>query len=202
MTTNVTAKPVCQTSTRGFRARPTAKTAQPMTHQPSRWCRKAERWKNQPFCSWTSSAVPETTNASGVVSRQCGFLSLPRTSPSSAPPHNIITWAHEPWASVWMAEFVKKTITGHIITPMKNARPGQRYGRHARRAQTSGPTSASANRQSPSMRKPVANIQWTISDLGCIEILDQARRNEAGKEQADGQHPDRRLGDEPPKTLA
>src|SRR5207244_4265427 len=95
----------------------------------------------------------------------------------------------------------KKTITAHIATPMKNARPGQTYGRHARLAQTSGPTTASASRQRPSIRKPVANSQWTISAFGCIEILDQAGRDEPGEEHADEQHPQRRLGDEPPEAL-
>src|SRR5207244_2492454 len=95
----------------------------------------------------------------------------------------------------------KKTITAHIATPMKNARPGQTYGRHARLAQASGPTTASASRQRPSIRKPVANSQWTISAVGCIESLAQARRDEPGEEHADEQHPERRLGDEPPEAL-
>ena len=72
------------------------------------------------------NAVPLTTNASGTVRRHSGLTSLPRASPSSAAPASIITCAQAPWASMWIAEFVKKTITGHIRTPIVNASDGQR----------------------------------------------------------------------------
>src|SRR5205085_4438102 len=100
-----------------------------------------------------------------------------------------------------MAELVKNTITGHIRTPIRKASPGQRYGRQARLAQTSGPTTASASRQRPSIRKPVANIQWTNSAFGCIEILLQSRRDEPGEQHSHEHHEQRRLDDEPPEPL-
>jgi hypothetical protein len=36
------------------------------------------------------------------------------------------TCAHEPCASMWIVEFVKKVITGHMRTPSVNSTPGQR----------------------------------------------------------------------------
>src|SRR5207237_8537226 len=59
ISTNVSANPVCQATTRGLSARPTAKTVQPSIHQPIRWCRYAERWKYQGFCSWIKNARSE-----------------------------------------------------------------------------------------------------------------------------------------------
>jgi len=38
----------------------------------------------------------------------------------------IIAWAQTPCASMWIAELVKKTITGHMRIPIRNATPGQR----------------------------------------------------------------------------
>jgi hypothetical protein len=38
----------------------------------------------------------------------------------------IITWAQAPCASMWTAELVKKTITGHMRTPIRNATLGHR----------------------------------------------------------------------------
>ncbi len=46
------------------------KIAETISVQPIRWCRKAERAKNQLFCSWIRNAVPETSSANGIVSRQ------------------------------------------------------------------------------------------------------------------------------------
>ena len=66
---------------------------------------------------------------------------------------------------------VKKTITGHMNRPSVNASPGHRYARHARRRQTSVPTTASASRQRPRIRKPVPNSQCTCSAGGCIRLL-------------------------------
>ena len=69
---------------------------------------------------------------------------------------------------MWIVEFVKNTITGHIRTPSPKNSDGQRYARHLRRRQTSRPTIASASSSSPSSRKPVAKSQWTCSAGGCI----------------------------------
>jgi len=94
--------------------------------QPSVWWRNAARAKSQPFCSCTSSAAPETASASGSASRHARWCSFPRTSPSSAAPASIIVCAQAPWAIMWIVEFVKKTITGHISTPSAKSRLGQR----------------------------------------------------------------------------
>ena len=65
-------------------------------------------------------------NASGTQRRQAGLVSFPLTSPISAAPASIITCAQEPWASMWIVELVKNTITGHIRTPMSSSVAGQR----------------------------------------------------------------------------
>ena len=57
---------------------------------------------------------------------QSSLFSFPRTRPSSAAPASIITCAQAPWAIMWIAEFVKKVITGHMSTPIPKASPGQR----------------------------------------------------------------------------
>src|SRR6266545_2729617 len=106
---------------------------------------------------------------------------------------------------MWIVEFVKNVITGHIRTPIRNANDGQRYARHARRRQTSSPTIASANRKSDSSRKPVANIQWTCSAGGCITT--PRDRGATCAQRACGTRPrdddkERRLDDEEPESLA
>src|SRR3954468_3543525 len=106
---------------------------------------------------------------------------------------------------MWIAELVQKVITGHIRTPSAKARPGQRYARHARRRQTSVPTTASASRQRASRRNPVANNQWTCSLGGCMflcEIAQQPRRDDEVEEQADRDGEERRLDEEPPDPLS
>ena len=105
----------------GRTTRPSASTVRPSSVQPRKWCRKAERWKSHGFCSCTSSATPPTVNASGTQRRHAGLVSFPLTSPISAAPASIITCAQEPWASMWIVELVKNTITGHIRTPMSRS---------------------------------------------------------------------------------
>ena len=39
---------------------------------------------------------------------------------------SIIVWAQAPWATMWIVELVKKTITGHISTPRPKSRLGHR----------------------------------------------------------------------------
>src|ERR687888_2625345 len=104
-----------------------------------------------------------------------------------------------------MVELVKKTITGHMRTPIRKANDGQRYARQGRRRQTSSPTTASASSRRPMIRKPVANHQWTNSAFGSIlclfEVLDQGRRDEDGEAEPDKDHVERRLGEQPPEPL-
>src|SRR3954465_10531084 len=105
---------------------------------------------------------------------------------------------------MWIAEFVKNVITGHMSTPSANAMPGQRYARHARRRHTSGPTIASPSKHRPRARKPVANNQWTCSAGGVIrrlQVLEQSRHDEQVEHDADEQDEQRRLDDEPPEAL-
>src|SRR3954453_12770403 len=104
-----------------------------------------------------------------------------------------------------MAGFVEKAITGHISTPSVKARPGQRYARHARRRQTSVPTTTSASRHRPSSRNPVANSQWTCSAGGStslLQIFEQAWHDGEVEEQADAYDEQRRLHEQPPEALA
>src|SRR5437763_9531303 len=115
----------------------------PTSVQQSRWWRNDERWKNHGFCSWISNAAPETKSANVIDRRHHGLEIFPRTRASSVAPASISTCAHELWASMWIVEFVKNVMTGHISTPIEKMRPGQRYARHARRRQTSVPTIAS-----------------------------------------------------------
>jgi hypothetical protein len=70
--------------------------------------------------------MPETKNASAIVSSQRGSVSFPRASPSAAAPASISACAHAPCASICSVEFVKNTITGHIHSPIRKAVPGQR----------------------------------------------------------------------------
>src|SRR5215470_14490112 len=142
-------------------------------------------------------AAPETTKASGIVRRQYRLLSLPFARPRCAPPASIITCAHDPWASMWIVELVKNTITGHIRTPIRNANDGHRYGRHRRLPHACSPTTASASRSRPMIRKPVANHQWTNSAFGSIlhlfEILEQPGRENERKDEPDDNHVQGRL---------
>src|SRR6478735_6848565 len=150
-----------------------------------------------------SKATPETASASGRQSRQARACSFPRTRPSSAAPASIIVWAQAPWATMWIVELVKRTITGHISTPRPKSRLGQRYARQARRLQTSSPTTARASRQSASSRNPVANSQWTCSAGGCIvfQVLDQAGRDQQRKHDPGADDQQRRLDEQPPEAL-
>jgi hypothetical protein len=111
---------------RGRRIATSGNTAPISAVQPMMWCRKAARENSHPFCSWISSAAPETARASGRAKCQARLCSLPRRSPSSAAPASIIVCAQAPWATMWIVEFVKKTITGHISTPSAKSRLGQR----------------------------------------------------------------------------
>src|SRR2546421_5994512 len=91
--------------------------------------------------------------------------------------------------------------------PMTNTKPGAKYARQGRRRHTSGPTIASASRQRPRTRKPVANIQWTCSAGGCIgllrsEVLDEPGRDAEREEDPDEHDPERRLDEEPPEALS
>ena len=53
-------------------------------------------------------------------------VQLAAQSPSSAAPASIIACAQALWATMWIVELVKKTITGHISTPSPKSRLGQR----------------------------------------------------------------------------
>src|SRR5207302_4594672 len=173
--------------------------------QPNTWCRNAERWKSQAFCPWTRNAAPETTKAALSISPHHWLCSFPRTSASSTAPASIRTSAQTPCASMWSVEVVKKTITGHMNRPSVNASPGHRYARHARRRQTSVPTTASASRQRPRIRKPVAKSQWTCSAGGymsSLEVLQQPRQHEEIEQKPDCDHKQRRLDEQPPEALA
>src|SRR5919204_268956 len=105
-----------------------------------------------------------------------------------------------------MVELVKKTITGHMRTPIRKANDGQRYARQGRRRQTSSPTTASASSSRPMIRKPVANHQWTNSARGSIlrllQVLEQAGRHQERKRETDENDVERRLGEQPPEALA
>jgi len=70
--------------------------------------------------------LPETASNAGTHSFQSSLFSFPLTSPSSAAPASIIICAQELCASMWIVEFVKRTITGHMKTPSPNSRLGQR----------------------------------------------------------------------------
>src|SRR6266540_6039119 len=185
--------------------RASGKIAQTTNVHPSRWCRKAERWKSQSFCSWTRKAAPETTNAIVIPRRHQSLRTLPRTSASSVAPPSISTCAQTPCASMCSVELVKKTITGHRSTPSANAMPGHRYPRQARCRQTSVPTTASPSRQRPRIRKPVANSQWTCSAGGCtrlLEVFEQSRQHDEVEEEPDCDHEQRRLHEQPPEAFA
>src|SRR4051794_40837807 len=113
--------------------------------------------------------------------------------------------AHDPWAYMWMAEFVKNAITGQSSTPSANARPGHRYLRHLRCCHTSRPTIASDSRHRPTKRIPIANSQWTISARGCtvpLQVGEQRARDDEREEDTREGDEERRLGDEPPEALA
>src|SRR5438093_1340061 len=121
-----TANAVFSTTERGRNTSASGNSAAPTSVQPTRWCRKAERAKNQSFCSWTRNAAPETAMPIGVASLHQRLCSFPFASPSSAPPITISACAHAPCATMSMAEFVKNVITGHIATPRPHASQGQR----------------------------------------------------------------------------
>ena len=132
-------KPAFANAHRGRNAREERERRAEHIVQPSKWCRNAERWKSHGFCSCSRNASPETGNASGVARRQSWLCSLPRTSPSSAAPASIIAWAHAPCATMWIVEFVKNVITGHIRTPIRKSERRPEIGRHVRLRQTSSP---------------------------------------------------------------
>src|SRR6478735_4368577 len=200
----MTAKPPRKTDERGRHTSASGKIAASTNVQPSRWCRNADRAKNHGFCSCTRNAVPAVTKASGQVSRHHGDVNRPRTSASSAPPASISTSAQEPWAYMWIAEFVKNAITGQSNTPSEKASVGQRYARQRRIRQTSCPTSASQRRHRPTKRIMAPNAQWIISARGCIRLLEIGEHrpcNEQREQRPDEDDEKRRLEDEPPEPL-
>ena len=90
----------------------------------------------------------ETASASGSAAASAACAASRAARPSSAAPASIIVWAHAPWATMWIVEFVKKTITGHISTPRPKSKPGPEVGAPARGgARPPSPTIASASRQ-------------------------------------------------------
>src|SRR5436190_11796491 len=199
-----TANAARRTTERGRKTSRSGNAAAQTSVQPTRWCRNADRAKNQPFCSCTRKAVPETAMATGVASFHQRLCSLPFASPSSAAPIAMSAWAHAPWAIMWIAELVKNVITGHIPTPSPKARPGHRYARQGRRAQTSRPTIASASMSRPSTRTPIPNSQCTISLGGCIvlQVRDERTRDEHREDDPREGDEQRRLDREPPEALA
>ena len=64
--------------------------------------------------------------AAGTHTRHHSLFSFPLTSPSSAAPASIIICAQELCASMWIVEFVKRTITGHMKMPSPKRIDGQR----------------------------------------------------------------------------
>src|SRR5262249_54793070 len=66
--TTESANAVFSTTERGLKTSASGRSATPTSVQPTRWCRNAERAKNQPFCSWTRNAAPETAMPIGVAS--------------------------------------------------------------------------------------------------------------------------------------
>src|SRR5439155_12759755 len=67
------------------------------------------------------------------------------------------------------------------------------------------PTTASASRHRPRIRKPVAKSQWTCSAGGCmvsLEVLQQPGQHDEIEEKPDRDHEQRRLDEQPPKALA
>src|SRR5262249_8808013 len=198
-----TANAALRTIERGRKTSASGKSAAPISVQPTRWCRNAERAKNHPFCSCTRNAAPETARPIGVASFHQRLFSFPYARPSSAAPIAISACAQAPWATMWIAEFVKNVITGHIRIPSPNARPGQRYARQARRSQTSRPTIASASFSRPSQSRPMPKSQCTISLGGCIglQVGDKRPCDEHGEDDSREDDEQRRLDDEPPETL-
>ena len=122
----MSANPARAACERGRKLRTSGNTAAPSIVHPSAWCRKAERWYNHAFCSWTKNAAPEMTKAALVARLHHLLCSFPRTSASSTAPASISTSAQAPCASMCSVELVKKTITGHMNRPSVNASPGQR----------------------------------------------------------------------------
>src|SRR5437764_15218492 len=104
---------------------------------------------------------------------------------------------------MWIAELVKKVITGHIAIPRPKASPGHRYARQGRRAQTSRPTITSASISRPSIRTPIPNSQCTISLGGCIvlQVRDERTRDEDGEDDPHEGDEQRRVDREPPESL-
>src|SRR5439155_3460554 len=77
--------------------------------------------------------------------------------------------------------------------------------RQRRRRQTSSPTITSASRIRPSVRKPIANSQCTISLGGStvlLYVLDERARDNEREEHARQRNEQRRLDHEPPEPLA
>ena len=107
-------------------AAPSGKSAPTRRIQPQAWWTNADREYSHGFASWIRNAAPETANASGTHSRHHSLFSFPLTSPSSAAPASIITCAQTEWASMWIVEFVKNTITGHMKTPSPKRSAGHR----------------------------------------------------------------------------
>ena len=77
------------------------------------------------FCSWTRNAPPETRTPTGVAPATSA-AELPVGQPELGRARGHQACAQALCASMWIAEFVKNVITGHIRTPKTNATPGQR----------------------------------------------------------------------------
>ena len=130
-------------------------------------------------------------------------------APSSAAPASIIACAHAPWATMWIVEFVKKTITGHISTPRPKSERSAR-GTRARRGgrQTSSPTIASREQAEPEQQE--AGREQPVDVLGrrlhqllpASRSLDQRPARRSAKTTPTRDHQQRRLDEEPPEALA
>src|SRR5262249_14016799 len=194
-----TADPPLGPIERGRKTSASGKSAAPISVQPTRWCRNAERAKNHPFCSCTRNAAPETAMPIGVASFHQRLFSFPFARPSSAAPIAISACAQAPWATMWIAEFVKNVITGHIRIPSPNARPARGTARRARRPQTPRPPTARGGFSRPSQSSPMPKSQCTISLGGCIGLQVGEKRpcDEHGEDAPREDDEQRRLDDEP-----
>src|SRR5215510_11688419 len=172
-----------------------------------RWWRNAERANRHPFCSWTRNDAPETKSAPAVTSDQYEETSRPRTTASCTAPAAVAAWAQMECARRCRVENVEKIAINQSQTPAESASDGQRYARQRRRRNTSGPTIASARTTSPKKRNPAANSQWAISALGSIstlgglEVVDDARRHDECEEEPDEHDEQRRLYGPVPEAL-
>ncbi len=206
------ANPVAATSERGRNACTSGKTAQTSAVQPSAWCRNAAREKSQWFCSCDDERRPRDEQRERRRQPPVLRVQLPAREtelrraaehqhlrPRSVRDHVDRRVREERHHGPHQDPHPEADARPEIRPPATDAprSPGRRPPRRAAAARASG-----SRWRSPSGRTPPAASARRRSRLVLEEIVGDAGRDDEPEEDADGDHVELRLGEQPPDALA